>query len=618
MKKILLVILIAFSLLSCANKRKKALLFPFFAILDDQPTQTQTTSPATSSDSSSLSAPPAPTVLTSSASETYQIQPTEANQYAIAPTSAETTSSSAPIESTGTSAASQENLVSSSKPSTDEAVSSDQSASSASSPGTSEKDTTPSSKPPVTPSLSDQSLSASVEVTTKTEAFKFETTKSYTVNASVVDSNQTPIPNALIGFYEIDPKTGESSLIFQQLTNSEGRIQGNIIVKQATEQVEATVTIGSETSKPVPIPLVVAVTNANGTVVNMPILSISKITIPIVVTPPAQIADKDGDGVPDALDFYPNDPTKATKLRFPTEGVYTIAYEDLFPSAGDADLNDYVIQMFNEEDLDAQGRIVEIRGQYQHVARGAGYKHTLNLKLPRTSLTFESVIYDANGNDTRTGKVRYTPSIEELGDGIEILGDSSKTITSSNIDPTKPFKPGHRAAVTIRFDKPVSRTELGNSPYDLFIRILSKKVDSNYPAAAPIASNAALRYYEVHFPNLYFDSKGKDVYMDSKGFPWAILVPKVWAWPLEGSTYDIRGSKSAYPKFKIWMDSKGELEKDWYLYPNSNYAFPLPESSSLTAFLNNLNTVNVSMAIGITLIAVVFLIFRRKAALENN
>lgn len=567
--------------IGCADKKRKAALFPFFALILDDEASKQ--APASSNEPSNSNAgnvsftiPTAPVNISNSNSEVYQIQQEQANTYEIVPASTE---SSIKTESTSTA----------------------------------------SSELPAPRSLAEESLTASVQVADSKEPFKFETTKSYNVDTTVIDSNQTPISGALVCIYDVNPQTKETTLIFQQVSNLEGKVKGDILVNQAVEAVEATVTIHDQTSKPIPIPLIVAVSQPDGNTVNMPVASITQITVPVAVPKPQTVIDADGDGVPDVNDFYPNDPTKATKLRFPSQGVYTIAYEDLFPSAGDADLNDYVIQMFNEEDLNAEGKIVEIRGVYQHIAKGAGYKHTLNLRLPKNSgFTFESVVYDANDVDVKTGKVRYSPSLEEIQDGIEILGDSSKTISSSNVDPNKPFKPGHKAVVKIVFDKPVSRSELGTAPYDLFIRILSKKIDSKYPASAPRANNVALQYYEVHFPNLYFDSKGKDVYIDPKGFPWAILVPNAWAWPLEGSTYDIRGSKSAYPKFKIWMESKGELEKDWYLYPDPKYAYPVPVSSSLTAFLNNLSSASIGLGLGITLVVFLALFIRKRIQVSEN
>lgn len=649
---------------NCANKKKKALLFPFFAILDEQ----SVSPPATSagSETSTYQVPPAPSTLTNSNSETYQVQPEQSNNYLVVPASSSATTETSNVKETSSENSSISSTTDSSTAATDSSTSTtgvDESKP--------EKELSEPSKAEL-PNLSQQNLSAHVEVATKQDSFKFQTTKSYNLNTKVVDSSQTLIAGALVSIYELEPQTGETKLIFQQVTSSEGKIQGSILVNQATEKVEATVTIGNQTSQGVPIPLLVAVQQSDGSTVNLPISNIAQIDVPVKISIPSQIADRDNDGVPDANDFYPDDPTKATKLRFPSEGFFTVSYEDLFPSAGDADLNDYVVQVSNEEDLDAQGRVVEIRGEYQHVARGAGYRHSLFLKLPseykiclndkdkghgnnstgvdldnpgkstginrnalenrkasfetkcsredKVSLdvSFESVIYDAAGNDTRTGKVRYNPSLEEIQDGFDILGDSGKTISSSNVDPTKPYKPGHRAVVTIKFNKPVPKVQLGSAPYDLFIRILSKKIDSRYPASAPRAMNVAQQFYEVHFPNFYFDSNGKDIYMDSKGFPWAILVPKVWAWPLEGGIYDIRGSKSAYPKFKLWMESNGQLEKDWYNYPEAKYVYPLPESSSLTAFLGKLNSLNFLLGFAIASLAVLALLLRRRKSVSAN
>ena len=651
---LLLILLVSFS--GCTNKKRKALLFPFVAILDSGETTTpnSSSSPSTTSETIGLgnqSIPPAPDKLTSSESTQFQVTPTQSsNEYAVVPVEA---ASNAILPETGLSKETSESSSSESTSVSNEITSNETS---------SKEPTDTSSLGPIAEVLP----SAGIVVAESTKPFTFQTTTIIPVSMTVVDSTQTPISNAVVNIYEVNSSNGETNLLFQQLTNSAGYVEGSLVVKQSTTQLEATVSINNESSKPVPIPLEVAVTKDNGEVKNHPISAITSLTVPTQVQPQVLVADRDRDGVPDSLDFYPDDPSKSSKIRIPSSGVNTVSFEDLFPSAGDADLNDYVVQFYNEEDLNSKGEVVEIRGEYQHVAKGAGYKHTLNLRLPLEftvckgdkdkghgnestgidtdnpgkstgvnqnalekrkatftskcdreekiplDVTFESIIYDGSGIDTKTGKVRYTPSLEEMKDGFEILGDSSKTISSANIDPTKPYKPGHRAVVKIVFNKPVPKAQLGNAPYDLFIRILSKKLDSKYPKAAPKAENPAKQFYEVHFPGIYFDD-GKDVYLDNSGFPWAVLIPSTWAWPLEGKTYDIRGSKSAYPKFKIWMQSKGQLEKDWYLYPDKNYAYPLPEiSSSLTAFLKQIDSVSLGLALVILLGGLGILILRKK------
>lgn len=605
---ILLILIILVSFSDCANKKKKALLFPFLALLNsEEPGAGKSASTqGTAVPGSQVNVPPAPSNLVNSESDAFLVNSGTSSSQVI------------PVNAAGTQ------------------------------------------------SLNTSLPEAGVVLSGQDETFVFKTTTSVPVSMTIYDSNQTPVPGAVVSIYEIDSTNGETNVVFQQISDASGYVEGSLVVNQSSSQIEATVSVGSETTKPVPIPLEVAVKSENGESRNVAVAAITSLNLPIQITPASTVADRDGDGVPDHLDFYPDDATKASKIRIPSSGVNTASFEDLFPSAGDADLNDYVIQFYNEEDLNAKGEVVEVRGEYQHVSKGAGYKHTLNLKLPAQftvcrddkdkghgnnqdgvdadnpgastginqnaldnrkatfntkctreetvglDVSFESTIYDGLDIDTKTGRVRYTPSLEEIRDGFEILGDSSKTIASSNVDPTKPYKPGHRASVKIKFNKPVPKTKLGNAPYDLFIRVLSKKIDNKYPQGAPQAENAGKQFYEVHFPGFYFQS-GKDVYLDNKGFPWAVLVPSVWAWPLEGKTYDIRGSKSAYPRFKTWMESNGKLDKDWYMHPDKTYAYPLPEvSSSLAAYLKDIDSISFGLALGIILTGLGILFLRKK------
>ncbi len=54
--------------------------------------------------------------------------------------------------------------------------------------------------------------------------------------------------------------------------------------------------------------------------------------------------DTDGDGVDDENDAYPTDPDRSTDQYLPSENTYgTMAFEDLWPSEGDYDFNDMVV-----------------------------------------------------------------------------------------------------------------------------------------------------------------------------------------------------------------------------------------------------------------------------------
>lgn len=139
--------------------------------------------------------------------------------------------------------------------------------------------------------------------------------------------------------------------------------------------------------------------------------------------------DKDKDGIEDSKDERPDDPKVSTKVRYPSSGVYTLAFEDSFPAIGDADYNDYVIQFYNEEYLNSKGQIIEIRGVYQHVAEGSSAIHTLNLRLPNgLDFTYETEVKDNRGNDVREGVVKFTPRELDMADGLLILGNSSRSL----------------------------------------------------------------------------------------------------------------------------------------------------------------------------------------------
>ncbi|MCB1190554.1 MAG: LruC domain-containing protein [Leptospiraceae bacterium] len=292
---------------------------------------------------------------------------------------------------------------------------------------------------------------AKVEIDTRTrEDFNYQTIRNIPVDMIVYDSNGSFMPNTLITITDGSPTNSEINIIFQQVTNSEGHVSGSIDVNTSVTQVEASVCIGDSSSIPVPIPLRVNTCKEkeNNCKTTKGITKIGDIIVPVDFNRvETKITDEDGDGVDDIMDFYPDNPNKAFKIRFPSTGVNTISYEDLFPSAGDADLNDYTIQTYMEEDLNGKGEVVEIRGYYQHVAKGADYDHTLNLRLPDSVEieSFESVILDYKGNNTKTGKLIKFPSKDIIQDGLEILGNGNKTISSKNSSKKDKYKPGHIA-----------------------------------------------------------------------------------------------------------------------------------------------------------------------------
>ncbi|WP_061233398.1 LruC domain-containing protein [Leptospira noguchii] len=380
--------------------------------------------------------------------------------------------------------------------------------------------------------------------------FTYNTVQTIPLNLVITDKQSKPVSGATVIVSD-----NEGHILFQGISNNVGKVSGTITVETALGQITLEITAGGES-----ISNLINLINVVG--INREIKY--EILLPALATTPT---DTDKDGVPDTLDTYPQDPTRSSLIRIPAEGVSTVAYEDLYPSAGDADLNDYVLHIHNEEDLNAAGDVIRLRGTYQHVARGAGYKHTFFLKLPiAVGATFSRKVVRDDGKVV-TDLTTKTVSSSDLNQGIQIHEESNKTTSNPNVNPGGVYKPGYIATIEIVFNSPVKKTVLGSYPYDIFIKVINTGK-------------------EIHFPGLYKNANGTDKYLDSNNFPWAILVPGAWKYPYEG--LDIRkDTQSGYKEFNLWVASNGTSYKDWYKHvTNQTKVFPVPdEDSGLMGFL---------------------------------
>ncbi|TGK03959.1 LruC domain-containing protein [Leptospira semungkisensis] len=414
-----------------------------------------------------------------------------------------------------------------------------------------------------------------VEDPTGTANFNYNTTINIPLNLTVMDKDSRSVAGATVLVYDEN-----NNILFQGVSDSSGKVTGTLTVPTSVGNITVDISIGGDS-----ITQYISLQD---------ILGINRTIRYAITLPTAQVADADGDGVPDDTDIYPNDATRSTEVSYPNDGVFTLAFEDLYPSAGDADLNDYVIQFKNEEDLNAQGNIVRLRGVYQHVAKGAGYRHQLYIKLPvnvGASLTYS--LTQADGKvEVATNTVSITA--DALKSGYQIFPESNKTIRGQNVHPGDVFKPGFIAKLEIVFNSPVTRSQIGSFPYDMYAYVLNTN-------------------QEIHFPGLYKNSNGTDKYLDSTGFPWAIIMPGPWKYPYEG--YDIRNpSQTGYAEFVSWVSSGGANYKTWYFdVTNESKVFPVPSTSSIVGYLFlSVKKFAIFYAIGLVIAGAIAVYFLRK------
>ncbi|OFY44313.1 MAG: hypothetical protein A2X18_01525 [Bacteroidetes bacterium GWF2_40_14] len=266
--------------------------------------------------------------------------------------------------------------------------------------------------------------------------------------------------------------------------------------------------------------------------------------------------DKDKDGIPDDRDEFPNDANIAYSTHYPSINSYhTLAFEDLWPSRGDYDMNDVVVSYNSTHYLNNKNQIIKIIDRIKPVWSGGildvGFGYQLGLSASAvSSVKSTSTFVDGNfsyqlspnGTEQQQNKavVMVFDNITALG--IKVVGDKPEF------------------SIQIDFSSPVTLDLVTTPPYNPFIVV-----------------NNAGRGREVHMPNYLptdladskllgssndkSDPKQNRYYISDDGMPFGILIPGDFDYPTESVSIGIY-----YPKFLVWAKSLGVDCPDWYLY----------------------------------------------------
>jgi LruC domain-containing protein len=430
--------------------------------------------------------------------------------------------------------------------------------------------------PPAVTTVTASTTTTVVNQTTANGGFNFETNVTVPVTVNLSNA-QGPLANAPVTISE-SQSDGNTNILGQGTINSQGTATIPISVPPSVTEVNISV-IGvnptngevEELTGTAPVQLTnggAGSTPSSGTVIVAPVVTLTTDNFQ-PTNGCVESIDTDCDGVANLYDEFPTDNTLSATAR---SGRYTIAFEDLFPSAGDADLNDHTTVFSTEMDKTPDSKVKVIRGIFTHVGKGAGYNHELRLKLDvPVGAKFEISYVDGSGNPWNgcASAAKYVAntsgdctggnlSANALKTGLLILPSSDRTLFGKQNSPApgaaftaNNFVRGVTANVTITFVEPVNLNTTANTVGGHL----------NWFLAFNQKTNGVFR--QIYRPGYAFDGSGKDIYIDSKGFPWAIIVPGVFNHPTAGS--DIRkASSTGYAYFNTWAESKGVEHKDWY------------------------------------------------------
>lgn len=240
-----------------------------------------------------------------------------------------------------------------------------------------------------------------------------------------------------------------------------------------------------------------------------------------------------------------------------------IAYEDLYPSAGDADYNDFVMAFQASEAYNANGELETINLSFLPVARGAGYNHSAHLDLDGEVWNSKNIttITDEMFNGDAIVKTTYTNL--ENGNQIEKYYRKDKDVTLF-----------YNTRATL--DGFANVYDDGNitSPLwktDVEITLANPELNT-YLDRGAIQDDSYRIYLNVNNTNNDIDLytvNQSDGMIDNNGYPFGLIVPDSWRWPLEGQHID-----TVYPHFddyRAWLSGESdELSYEaehWYLSP---------------------------------------------------
>ena len=292
-------------------------------------------------------------------------------------------------------------------------------------------------------------------------------------------------------------------------------------------------------------------------------------------TPPPN--DADADGVPDILDNYPTDPTRAFDNYYPSQSVYgTLAFEDLWPSKGDYDLNDLVVDYRFRVVTNSQNKVVDIKSNYYVRAAGAGYSNGFGFQIDGvlpgqvasvsgTSLKYSYISVASNGVENNQAKAVIIV-FDNYNNVIHRAGVSG----FYNTDPANPKGFGDTVRISIHLASPLALSVVGTPPYNPFlIKDMARAVEIHLADHPPTSlANTGL------FGTGSDDSNpltGR-YYKTSGNLPWALSLPVKFDYTSEQIPI-IQG----YNHFAAWSQSSGTQYTDWYLnrtgYRNSSKIF---------------------------------------------
>ncbi|QTN39085.1 LruC domain-containing protein [Cryomorphaceae bacterium] len=272
--------------------------------------------------------------------------------------------------------------------------------------------------------------------------------------------------------------------------------------------------------------------------------------------------DADGDGVPDSDDDYPNDASLAFNNFYPdASSTATIAFEDLWPSYGDYDFNDviidYKVNTITNSDNDAVQVIVETYVRAVGGSKGHGFGIQFdNLTDAQIQSVTGSVLaggINISGKGLETGQSKPVVIVyETVEDVINRPGGSLY-----NTIPANPTGTSDTTTIVMTFTNPLAVNSFGTIPFNPFIFVDGTRSHEIHMVDKAPTDKMDMTLFGQS--NDASDPASGVYYKSADNYCWGIEIPAEFDYPVERQDIVV-----SHLKFAQWAQSSGGSSSDWY------------------------------------------------------
>jgi len=268
--------------------------------------------------------------------------------------------------------------------------------------------------------------------------------------------------------------------------------------------------------------------------------------------------DTDGDGILDIFDEYPEDPELAFNNYYSSSNHYgTLAFEDLWPSTGDYDFNDLIVDYNFNRITNAQNDVVKLIGKFVVRAIGASFHNGFGFEMTGVSpsdieyITGQNLLHNiisTNANGTEAGQTHATV----------MVFDDAWDHGHGNTRMSQDFITPDTMTIELKLNSPMDVDDFGMAPFNPFIFVNGERgrevhladysptdlVDNSYFGSYSDDSNpVAGRYYKTE-----------------NNLPFGLNIASPYDYAIEKAA-----NNTAHLKFIPWVESSGSSYRDWYM-----------------------------------------------------